>query len=73
MLDFTRQPAADLATQNGIAIYPIGGWWKDRVHLGRWDRPARYALIVSIESPRTDVDIDSPVEAEIRMPIPITT
>jgi hypothetical protein len=39
------------------------GWWRERVSLGRSESRARYALVVSIRTPRTGVDIYQPVEA----------
>jgi hypothetical protein len=65
--------AAELATREQIGVYPIGGWWKERAHLGRWNRTARYALLVSIEAPEVEVDLYTPVAAQIGVPIEITT
>ena len=47
--------SADLANCGLIAVYPVSGWWRERKHLECWDRQARYALIVTIETPETDV------------------
>lgn len=63
--------AADLADHDLIAIYPVVGWWRERPHLGRWDRKARYALVVSIISPSTSVDIYTPVKNQIEVAVPI--
>ena len=41
---------AELANCGLIGIYPITGWWKERAHLNCWDRQARYALIISLET-----------------------
>lgn len=57
--------ASDLARRNMIAVYPVGGWWKERPHLGRWDRQARFALIVTIDTPSTEVDLYTPVKTFI--------
>ncbi|HYW79844.1 MAG TPA: S8 family serine peptidase, partial [Thermoguttaceae bacterium] len=47
--------AVELARCGVLAVHPISGWWKERKHLQCWDRQARYALIVTIETPKTDV------------------
>ena len=39
--------AADLALRNKIAVYPVGGWWKNRKKLNRYDSSVRYSLIIS--------------------------
>lgn len=40
-----------------IGIYPVSGWWKDQPRRDRSERGARYALVVSIETPGVDTDI----------------
>ncbi|MFM9874449.1 MAG: S8 family peptidase [Fimbriimonadaceae bacterium] len=65
--------AADLAASNLLAIYPTIGWWRERDHLRGWENSARYSLIISINSPKEDVDIYTPVATEILMPIEIET
>lgn len=53
--------AADLAERGKIAIYPAIGWWKTRAKLERYNKSARYALIVSISVPDVKTDIYSEV------------
>lgn len=57
--------AADLATRNKIAVYPVGGWWKSRKNQKRYDFSVRYSLIITIDTPSTEVDIYTPVLNEI--------
>ncbi|MDA8564133.1 S8 family serine peptidase [Mariniblastus sp.] len=57
--------AAELAASEAIAIYPVTGWWKERHHLGRWNRQARYSLIVTLETDAEDVDLYTPIANEI--------
>ncbi len=57
--------AADLATRSAIAVYPVVGWWRERKHLNKWGSAARYSLIVSVITDRTDVDIYTPVEIKV--------
>ena len=63
--------AAELASSNHIAIRPTLGWWRERHHLGQYNRLARYSLIVSIETPVEGVDIYTPVATRIMAPIEI--
>jgi hypothetical protein len=44
---------------------PVTGWWKERQHLGRHDRKARYSLIVSIETPEAGVDLYTPISEDV--------
>jgi len=71
--DIWTGSAADLATRESIAIFPVIGWWRERHQLGRWERSARYALVVSIRTPETDVDIYQPVANQVLVATPITT
>jgi hypothetical protein len=59
--DRWRGNAVDLASKGYLAIYPVGGWWKERTHLRKWGSSARYSLIVNIRTPREDIDIYTPV------------
>jgi hypothetical protein len=63
--------AADLAERGVIAVYPVSGWWKDQPKRDRSDKGARYALVVSIETPGVDTDIWTPVAAQVGIPIAI--
>ncbi|WP_194744949.1 S8 family peptidase [Thermaurantiacus tibetensis] len=67
--DLWRGTAADLANRDAIGVYPVGGWWKEKPYLERVNAHARYSLIVTIRVPGVDVDIYTPVEAQIAVPI----
>jgi hypothetical protein len=69
--DMWNGTAADLAERGMIAVYPVTGWWKLRKDRDHSDRGARYALIVSIETPEQDVDIWTPVAQELGIPVEI--
>ena len=56
---------SDLAQRGYIGVYPVTGWWKERHQLGRWNRPAHYSLIVTIATPKIDVDIYTPIVTQI--------
>ena len=65
--DIWRGSAADLASRGVIAVYPTAGWWKTRQALERYDKAARYALIVSIRAPEIDVDLYTEVANQIEV------
>lgn len=61
--------AADLAERGYIAVYPVIGWWRERLKFERWNKIARYSLIVSIKTPETEVDLYTPVVNMIKTEI----
>ena len=63
--------AASLADMHTIAVYPVGGWWKYRTALDRWQNSVRFSLIVSIDVPDENVDIYSVVETQIETQVEI--
>jgi hypothetical protein len=65
--------AADLASRGLIAVYPVIGWWRERHQLGKWNKRARYSLIVSIKTPQTTMDVYTEVANKIKIPIKIKT
>lgn len=71
--DIWTGTAAELAQRGVIAVYPVSGWWKDRPARDRSGDGARYSLVVSVETPGQDVDIWTPVAAEVGIPIEIET
>ncbi len=60
--------ASELADSNIISISPRIGWWRERAHLGRWDRSTRYSLVVSITTPEEIVDLYTPVAIQVGIP-----
>lgn len=63
--------AADLAERYVVAIYPVSGWWKDQPKRDRSAKGARYALVVSIETPGVDSDIWTPVAEQVGVPVEV--
>jgi hypothetical protein len=57
--------AADLAERGQIAVYPAIGWWRTRTALQRYNKSARYSLVISIAVPEVDVDIYSEIAQQI--------
>ena len=69
--DVWRGTATDLAERSYIAIYPVIGWWRERRNFERWNKQARYALIVTIKTDEIETDIYTPVANEINIPIDV--
>ncbi|RWO93810.1 MAG: S8 family peptidase [Mesorhizobium sp.] len=67
--DIWSGTAADLSERDAIGVFPVGGWWKEKPYLERFDSRARYALIVTIKAPGSDVDIYTPVETQIAVAV----
>lgn len=63
--------AVELASRGVLAVYPSLGWWKTRPALERYGQQVRYSLIISISAPDVDVDLYTPIEAQISIPIAI--
>ncbi len=66
--DIWQGTASELADSNIISVSPRIGWWRERAHLGRWDRSTRYALVVSIATPEESVDVYTPVAIQVGVP-----
>lgn len=64
--DFMCVSAVDLADANGIAVYPVGGWWKERRKLKKYNEKVRYSLIVSLSTEKTEIDLYTPIITEIQ-------
>jgi hypothetical protein len=67
--DIWQGSAADLASRGTLAVYPALGWWKTRLRLERYDKAARYTLIVSIHAPEIDVDLYTAIANQIAVPV----
>lgn len=63
--------AAQLASSNLIAVHPVTGWWRYRRDRELVERNARYALIVSISTDDTSVDLHEIIQNEIRARVEI--
>jgi hypothetical protein len=70
--DIWEGTAAELATCNLIAVYPVIGWWRERKHLGKVEHTTRYSLIVSLDTPAQDVELYTTVKNMIEIPIEIS-
>lgn len=62
-----QKESAHSTARGRIAVYPAMGWWRTRTALERYDKAARYSLVVSIAVPGVDVDVYSDVSAQITL------
>lgn len=63
--DFCELSAVELSECNQIAVYPVIGWWRERSYLGKSNNKIRYSLIVSLSTPKQDVDLYTPIITQI--------
>lgn len=63
--DFCEAPAVALCDANYVAVYPVIGWWRERSYLGKNNSKMRYSLIVSIETPETEIDLYTSIITQI--------
>lgn len=64
--DFWNGSAADIASCNILAVYPLAsGWWKQLKKQNKSDSQLRYSLIVSIETPENTTDIYTPIATQV--------
>jgi hypothetical protein len=68
--DIWRGSAAELARRYYLAIYPVGGRWKEKPDLQRFDRDVRYSLCPSIRALAAQ-DLYTPIANTIEAPIQI--
>jgi hypothetical protein len=62
--------AADLANAGHIAVYPVSGWWRES-RGNDWSKQARYALIVTIRTEETKIDLFTPTVTEVDFYTPV--
>lgn len=66
--DIWSGTGVELAECGLLAVYPVNGWWKDKFdRLPEEHRRVRYSLVLSIQTPRQDIDIYTPVLNEIEI------
>jgi hypothetical protein len=66
-------PAVNLLERDQICIRPVGGWWKSSSNKEVRASKARYALVVTLETPDVSVDVYTPIATAIQTPIQIPT
>lgn len=68
--DIWSGSAAELTRRNALAVYPIGGWWKEKPQLGRYNRDVRYALCISLRALEAE-DIYTPIATVLGVPVTV--
>jgi hypothetical protein len=63
--DVWQGSGADLAARRTLAVYPVAGWWKNRIPKKRYNNEARYALVMTLHCLDEDVDLYSEIAMEI--------
>lgn len=67
--DTIEVTGAELASMKNIAIYSVGGWWKDKKSITDEQTRTKISLIISIDAGNVDVDLYN----EIKNIIELTT
>lgn len=60
----------ELSECNSVAVFPVGGWWKNNHRIDRMNLPVRYALLVSLRTEEQSIDLYTPVAIQLGVPIP---
>jgi hypothetical protein len=68
-----KTSAAELADCGEVAVFPVGGWWKERKHLEKFNRRTRYALVISIETPDTTAELYTAIANKVAVQTQIST
>lgn len=64
--DIWTGTAAQLAAKSQVAVFPVGGWWKDWKEAAQHGAKARYALVVSLDvAEGIETDLYTPIANEI--------
>jgi hypothetical protein len=71
--DWWSASGAEVAACGQVAVFPVTGWWRERKHLGCVEKQARYALIITISTPATRVDLLTPIAQLIGLTTEIRT
>jgi hypothetical protein len=59
--DYYQANTIDSYESNYVAIFAVIGWWRERNYLGKSENSIRYSLIVSLTTPKVDVDFYTPI------------
>jgi hypothetical protein len=64
--------AAQLAEKSHIAVFPVGGWWKDWKDAAQYNKSVRYSLLVTLEVMEDlNVDLYVPIQTQIAVAVAI--
>lgn len=65
--------ASQLAGSEYIAVFPVTGWWRERPQHGGYLKSARYSLLATIKTKRSDIELYNAVATVIATEAPIET
>ena len=68
--DRCRVTASELAGDRAVAIWPVLGWWRGRKERRGSEVP--YSLVVTIDAGDADVDLYTPIEVALTVPVDAT-
>lgn len=63
--------AAQLAKKEVICVYPVGGWWRTRTKLKRYNNKIRFALLITIKTNNNSINIYNEIANKIGIDIEI--
>ncbi len=64
-IDTLTVAASDLARRGVLAVYPVGGWWKENRNVDPERCEARFSLVVEIDATEADVDLYAEVQQKV--------
>ena len=70
--DVWTDTAINLAHSNCIAVYPVIGWWRERTNLKKYNSKIQYSLVISLETPKQDIDLYTQITTKIANRVPIS-
>ena len=66
-------PAVNLLSRELICIRPVGGWWNNRASAEIRGQEARYALILSLKTADSEIDLHTPISALVEQQVGVET
>lgn len=69
--DVWETSGVELSESGRLAVYPVGGWWKNNKTRDRVGKPVRYSLVVSLKTDASEVDLYTPIANLLNVPIDV--
>jgi len=66
-IDTLTIPASDLAQRGALAVYPVGGWWKESRKVDPERCTTRFALVAEIDAEDAEVDLYAEVQLAVAL------
>ncbi|MBT3143240.1 hypothetical protein KL867_19420 [Ruegeria litorea] len=64
-IDTITVAASDLARRGVLAVYPVGGWWKENRNVDPERCVARFSLVVEIDATEAEADLYAEVQQRV--------